>query len=109
MERQIEQRRTERFPCKSTIVCYNLNGERVYSARTINHCDSGIGFITQTPLKSGMTIFFRADIHTQKRIADRLCRTMRGTGLVQIRWCHLLGDREPVSYCVGAEYVEPYP
>ena len=65
--------------------------------------------IEQTPLKPGMTIFFRADIRTQKRIAVQPCRTMRGTGLAQIRWCHTLDDRDPVSYCVGAEYVEPYP
>ena len=109
MEEQIEQRRTERFSCPSPIVCSSLNGNRVYSARTVNHCDSGISFITQTPLKSGMTIFFRADIRTQKRIAVQPCRTMRGTGLAQIRWCHTLDDRDPVSYCVGAEYVEPYP
>lgn len=109
MEEQIEQRRTERFSCESPMVCSSLNGQHVYSARTINHCQSGISFITQTPLASGMTIFFRADIRTQKRIDARLCRTMRGTGLVQIRWCHPRGDRDPVSYCVGAEYEDPYP
>jgi len=109
MEEPIEQRRSERFFCESPIVCSSLNGQRVYSARAINHCESGISFITQTPLKSGMTIFFRADIRTQKRIAAEPCRTMRGTGLAQIRWCHPLGDRNPVNYCVGAEYIEPYP
>jgi hypothetical protein len=109
MEEQIEQRRTARFSCESPIVCSSLNGKRVYPARTVNHCDSGISFITQTPLKSGMTIFFRADIRTQKRIATQPGRTMRGTGLVNIRWCHPLDSRDPVSYCVGAEYAEPYP
>jgi hypothetical protein len=56
-----------------------------------------------------MTIFFRTDTRTRNRMNLRLCRTMRGTGLAEIRWCRRLKDREPVSYCVGAEYVEPYP
>jgi len=109
MERPVEQRRTERFSCESPIVCSSLNGESVYSARTLNHCESGLSFVTRTPLQSGMMIFFRADARTQKRIAARSCRTMRGTGLAQIRWCRRLRADDTVRYCVGAEYVEPYP
>ena len=56
-----------------------------------------------------MTIFFSAEIHTRKRIAARLCRTLRRTGLAQVHCCHPLSDYNPVSYCIGAEYVEPYP
>jgi hypothetical protein len=56
-----------------------------------------------------MTIFFRADTRTQKRIVGSSCRTMRGTGLAQIRWCRRLRSKDLVSYRVGAEYVEPYP
>jgi len=104
-----DQRRTPRIVCESPIVCSSLNGQSVYSARTLNYCDSGLSFITQTPLKAGMTIFFRADTRTQKRIVGSSCRTMRGTGLAQIRWCRRLHSKELVSYRVGAEYVEPYP
>ena len=102
------QRGAERFLCESPIVCSSLNGKSVYPARTINHCASGLGFITQTPLKSGMMIFFRADTHTRKRIDSGSCRTMRGAGLAQVRWCHRLRDQE-TTYSVGAAYVEPYP
>jgi len=109
MEEQIKQRRSERYPCESPIVCSSLNGRRVYLARPINLCDSGISFITHPFLTSGMTIFFRANIHTQKRIAARPCRTMRGAVLAQVRGCRPLGDKNSVGYCVGAEYVEPCP
>lgn len=109
MEKPVDQRRTERFCCESPIVCSSLNGQSVYSARTLNHCESGLSFITQTPLKSGMMIFFRADTRTHRRIDAQACRTMRGTGLAQIRWCRRILDQEPETYCVGAEYVEPYP
>lgn len=104
-----DQRRTPRIVCESPIVCSSINGQSVYSARTLNYCESGLSFITQTPLKAGMTIFFRADIRTQKRITGPSCRSMRGTGLAQIRWCRRLPSHEPVSYRVGAEYMEPYP
>jgi hypothetical protein len=109
MGEQVEQRRMERFTCESPIVCSSLNGSRVYAARTLNHCESGLSFITQTPLKSGMMIFFRADTRTQRRAPASPCRTMRGTGLVQIRWCQRIKAKETVSFRVGAEYVEPYP
>ena len=104
-----DQRRTLRIVCESPIVCSSLNGRNLYSARTLNCCESGLSFITQTPLKTGMTIFFRADTRTQKRLASPSCRIMRGTGLAQIRWCHRLHSRASASYRVGAEYVEPYP
>lgn len=104
-----DQRRTPRTVCESPIVCSSLNGQSVYSARTLNYCESGLSFITQAPLKAGMTIFFRADIRTQKRIAGPSYRSMRGTGLAQIRWCRRLPSKESVSYRVGAEYLEPYP
>ena len=109
MKAPIEQRRAERFSCESPIVCASLNGKSLYTARTINHCESGISFITRTPLKTGMTIFFRADTRTQKRMNPRPCRIMRGTGLARIRWCRPLRGQEPVNYCVGAEFVERYP
>ena len=104
-----DQRRTPRLVCESPIVCSSLNGQSLYSARTLNCCESGLSFVTQTPLKAGMMIFFRADTRTQKRLASQSCRTMRGTGLAQIRWCQCLRNKEPISYRVGAEYVEPYP
>jgi hypothetical protein len=104
-----DQRRTPRTVCESPIVCSSLNGQNLYSARTLNYCESGLSFVTQTPLKAGMTIFFRADARTQKRLASPSCRTMRGTGLAQIRWCQRLRNKTSASYRVGAEYVEPYP
>ena len=104
-----DQRRAPRIACESPIVCSSLNGQNLYSARTLNCCESGLSFITQTPLKAGMTIFFRADTRTQKRLASPSCNTMRGTGLAQIRWCRRLRSKASASYRVGAEYVEPYP
>ena len=109
MKTSQEQRRVPRIVCESPIVCSSLNGQNLYSARTLNCCESGLSFVTQAPLKAGMTIFFRADTRTQKRIASPSCGTMRGTGLAQIRWCHRLRSKETVRYRVGAEYVEPYP
>ena len=104
-----DQRRAERFACESPIVCSFLEEPSVYSARTLNHCESGLSFVTHTPLRAGMTIFFRADTRTQKRTEASSCLTMRGAGLAQIRWCLALESKERVSYRVGAEYVEPYP
>ncbi len=104
-----EQRRAERFVCESPLVCTHLNGSRVYSGRSINHCERGLAFITQAPMKSGTTIYFRTDSFAQKRFNDSTCRGMRGTGLAQIRWCHPIADQEPTAYQVGAEYLGPYP
>ena len=105
----VDQRRTQRFICKSPIVFSSLDDRKVYSARTVNHCDSGLCFVTQAPFETGLTIFFRADSHTQKRLAMESCRTMRGAGLAQIRWCRRLIGPKRVRFRVGAEYMEPYP
>lgn len=104
-----DQRRAERFACEAPIVCAALEEANVYSARTLNHCDSGVSFITHAPLRAGTTIFIRADTRTQKRMGNSSRPPMRGTGLAQIRWCLALESKERVSYRVGAEYVEPYP
>lgn len=105
-----EQRREERQACKYPILCSSLNGRTVYSAVTVDYCERGIGFISRVPLKNSMTLFFRTDLSSLEAAGGRLCRGLRGTGLVQIRWC---SEVEPLSpsgtYRIGARYVEPYP
>lgn len=104
-----EQRREERYVCDSPLMCSNLNGPGVYSGRSLNHCERGIAFITQEPMKSGTTIYFRADSFAQKRFKYSTCQGMRGTGLAQVRWCQPVTNQEPAVYRVGAEYLGPYP
>ena len=109
MREFIEQRRAERYACESPLVCSSLNGSGVYSGRSINHCERGIAFISQKPMKSGTTIYFRTDSFAQKRFKHSTCRGMRGMGLAQVRWCHPVANQEPAAYRIGAEYVGPYP
>ena len=109
MQKFVEQRRTMRFVCESPLMCTNLEGSRVYSGRSINHCERGLAFITQEPMKSGTTIYFRTDSFAQKRFNESTCRGMRGTGLAQIRWCQPVNGHQPATYRVGAEYLGPYP
>jgi len=109
MTAYVEQRRAARYACESPLMCSSLGGQGVYSARTIDHGARGLCFITETPLQSGTTIFFRADTFAQKRFAATSCKGMRGTGLARIRWCRALDDQYPASYRVGVEYLEPYP
>jgi hypothetical protein len=105
-----DQRRAQRFAWESPLVCSSVNGHAVYSARTINHCESGLGFVTQTPLEAGMTIYFRADLGLRAgRNAAPNRPLLRGTGLARIRWTRPLGDPAAGRYCVGAEYVDSYP
>lgn len=104
-----DQRRTPRFAWEMPLVCSSLDGHGIYSARTTNHCKSGLGFITRTPLKAGTTIYFRADtaLRPQPRDGDR--PPFRGTGLALIRWARPMDEKTPGRYCVGAEYVDSFP
>jgi hypothetical protein len=103
-----DQRRAQRFARELPLVCSSLDGQGIYSARTINHCESGLGFITQTPLKAGMTIYFRADLGLRPPPEETNRPVFRGTGLARIRWTRPMDDQIPGRYCVGAEYVDPY-
>ena len=109
MDHFVEQRRTTRFVCESPLMCTHLEGSRVYSGRSLNHCKRGLAFITQEPMKSGTTIYFRADSFAQKRFKHSTCRGMRGMGLAQVRWCQPVDGQEPAAYQVGVEYLGPYP
>jgi hypothetical protein len=109
MKDYVEQRRAERFVCESPLMCTNLNGTRIYSGRSLNHCERGLSFITQEPMASGTTIYFRTDSFAQKRFKDSSCEGMRGMGLALVRWCQPLADVSPQSYRIGAEYLGPYP
>ncbi|MBL0715028.1 MAG: hypothetical protein JJV98_15160 [Desulfosarcina sp.] len=102
-----EQRRTERFVCESPLVCSNLNGPDIYSGRSINHCERGIAFITESLMESGTTIYFRMDSFAQKRFKYSACRGMRGMGLAKVRWCRPIINQGPAAYRVGAEYLGP--
>lgn len=105
-----EQRYEERRECKYPILCSSLNGRNVYSAVTVDYCERGIGFISHVPLKNSTTLFFRTDLSSLEASGDRHCRGLRGTGLVQVRWCSEMEPPSPSErYRIGARYVEPYP
>lgn len=109
MDSFIDQRRCARHGCQYPLFCSNLNGRRVYAARAVDYCAQGLSFISETPFKRGMTLFFRSDLAARARGDGGGCAGFRETGLVLVRWCRTLGNDPGGTYRVGAEYVQPYP
>jgi hypothetical protein len=109
MSEIIDQRRSERHGCQYPLFCSNLNGRKVYADRVVNYCDQGFSFVSDTPFKRGMTLFFRSDRVARARGEGERCAGMRESGVVLVRWWQTLSAKSAAAYRMGAEYVQPYP
>jgi hypothetical protein len=109
MDGFIDHRRSERHGCRYPLFCSHLNSRKVYAARVVDYGERGLSFVSDTPFKCGMTLYFRSDLMGRNREACQSCAGMRETGLVQVRWCQPIGQEPAESYRIGAEYMQPYP
>ena len=110
MNGEIEKRRRERMPCEYPILCSTLNGKVVHPAVTVDCSEDGIGFVSRVPLREGQTFCFRADPATAGTSGLVHCPSLKGVGLIRIRWCRETSERETLErFRIGARYADLYP
>jgi hypothetical protein len=109
MKRHNERRAYKRCRFQTPVICTQFNSDRFYHARTTNHSQNGINFVTDFPLKIGASIFIRVDYYSQKYLQSGSCDCGRGRhiGLAEVKWCQEIPDPYRSSYKIGLKYQNP--
>jgi hypothetical protein len=106
MKRQNERRAYKRCSYQTPVICAHFNSDRFYHAKTTNHSQEGINFVSDFPLKTGASIYVRVDYDShddhQPGICD--CGGARQLGLAEVKWCREMPGDYGSYYKIGLKY-----
>jgi hypothetical protein len=104
-----ERRTNKRCSFQTPVICAHFNSDRFYHAKTANHSQDGINFVSDFPLKSGANIYVRVDYYShddhQSGVCD--CGGMRQIGLAEVKWCREIPGDYGSYYKIGLKYQMP--
>jgi len=107
MDGDINQRACERHRHTATIEFSYFNKKHRYEGQTLNHCDEGICFTSEVPLKPDATVCIRVKHLHPNGACTGDCRGLRLLTLAEAKWCkEITNETEPV-YEIGARYFQP--
>ena len=98
--RQIDLRKTDRFPQKAPVLYAFQKSDRVYGATMRNRCKKGMCFETGYSLKPGDEIVIMLENFPRDAYALAVSHRYHAT----VRWCKPLRDSQAFFYNVGVEY-----
>ena len=104
-----ERRAYKRCRYQTPVICAYFNSDRFYHAKTTNHSQDGINFVSDFPLKTGATIYVRVDhySHDDNRPGICSCGGVRNLGVAEVKWCREIPDDYGSYYKIGLKYQEP--
>jgi hypothetical protein len=109
MKSHSERRAYKRCSFQTPVICTHFNSDRFYHAKTTNHSQEGINFVSDFPLKNGASIYVRVDYYShndhQPSICD--CGGVRQIGLAEVKWCREIPDEYGSFYKIGLKYQKP--
>jgi len=104
-----ERRAYKRCRYQTPVICAYFNSDRFYHAKTTNHSQDGINFVSDFPLKTGATIYVRVDnySHDDHRPGICNCGGVRNLGVAEVKWCQEISEDYGSFYKIGLKYQEP--
>lgn len=109
MNVQNERRAYQRCSYRTPVICARFNSDRFYHAKTTNHSQEGINFVSDFPFNTGASIYFRVDYNSpdehQPGICD--CGGVRQKGLAEVKWCREIPGGHGSYYKIGLKYHRP--
>jgi hypothetical protein len=104
-----ERRAYKRCRYQTPVICAYFNSNRFYHAKTTNHSQDGINFVSDFPLKTGANIYVRVDYysHDDHQLGVCDCGGVRQIGLAEVKWCREMPGDFGNSYKIGLKYQEP--
>lgn len=109
MKVHIERRAYERCRFQTPIICAHFNSDRFYHAKTTNHSQDGINFVSDFPLKTGANIYVRVNYnsHDDHQAGVCNCGGVRQLCLAEVKWCREMSGELDNYYKIGLKYQEP--
>ena len=109
MKVHVERRAYKRCSFQIPVICAHFNSERFYHAKTTNHSQDGINFVSDFPLKTGANIYVRVDYnsHEDHQAGFCNCGGMRQLSLAEVKWCLGIPGDYGSYYKIGLKYQQP--
>ena len=109
MKLQNERRAYKRCSFQMPVICALFNSDKFYHAKTTNHSQDGVNFVSDFPLKTGASIFVRVDYDSQDNHRSGICNCggARNMGLAEVKWCREIPDDYGSFYKIGLKYQQP--
>jgi hypothetical protein len=109
MKVQNERRAYKRCNYQTPVICAYFNSDRFYHAKTANHSQDGINFVSEFPLKTGADIYVRVDYFSHADHPSDICDCggARQIGLAEVKWCREIPCDYGSHYKIGLKYQGP--
>ena len=101
----VEQRTSDRTVCTGCVRFTRLNREETVAAELIDFSEEGLGFISAVELKPGCSLRVQVEHAESTGCKSCACRLARSIGIVEVKWCHPVGDRWNTVYAAGVKYL----
>jgi len=107
MDSFVEKRAFGRHRTNAHIIFSYFNKEAHFDALTINHCVTGMCFISTSRCQRGATVYIRTKEISQSGSYAEKTRIFRSVTLAEIKWCHEYYKKNKKMYAIGAKYFGP--
>ena len=109
MKVHIERRAHKRCSFQTPVICAHFNSDRFYHAKTTNHSQDGINFVSDLPLKTGANIYVRVNYNSHEDLQVGVCNCggVRQLCLAEVKWCREMSGDLCNYYKIGLKYQEP--
>ena len=104
-----EKRISARHPIEGPITLNSPIGTSTeFDAHLLNFSEQGMCFTTKTKLTPGTTILFKATKDWLLSAEDDADCQLRSIGMVTVKWCHEISQKNWPIYVIGANYMINY-
>jgi len=104
MKDTMEKRTYERRDYHVALSVSFFNKNKFFTAETINNCEDGICFKSDTFFRPGTAVYLRVKNFLPNTSGTRAFEGLRSTSLGEIKWCREVADADAGTYEVGVKY-----
>lgn len=101
-----DKRSDKRIACKIPVPVHIslFNSKHSFEAQLVDHCNSGMCFISDQAFFLGTAIIFRVAYCTLDSSGSRDLETLPSVRLGEVKWCRKLPAESSTTFGVGIQY-----
>lgn len=102
-----ENRASERFPHKASLICSPFNTDIYYYTKKCNHGYGGLRFKSKTAFTVGTILRIRMKDYSTEGLFPEAWEGFRTIAIAEVKWCREANYEDGIYYDVGVRYHDP--
>jgi len=107
MDATKDLRSCQRADCNANLIFSLFNQNVGRTGFLVNCSETGLLFTTDSPLKTGATVFIRLSKAEDLPPGSAVVSRPRSVCVAEVRWCHEEKKGHGTRYMIGAKYLIP--